>query len=153
MADPARSASWSALFFSFLVLQKEIQDVQYLAAMNPTAGSFTVDPRLQGLFATFSCLLPSKKNLSYVYTAVLEHHFSPFGSSVAELVPKLIKATIELHDWVSLKFIPSSRKFHYQFNLRDLSAVFQAARGRRRSSTDHRRRSRGEAQPRAEPLY
>jgi dynein heavy chain len=105
--------------------KKEIQDVQYLAAMNPTAGSFTVDPRLQGLFATFACLLPSKKNLSYIYTSVLTHHFTPFGAAIAELVPKLIKATIELHDSVSLKFIPSSRKFHYQFNLRDLSSVFQ----------------------------
>ena len=105
--------------------KKEVQDVQYLAAMNPTAGSFTVDPRLQGLFATFACLLPSKKNLSYIYTSVLQHHFNPFGAAIQELVPKLIKATIELHDSVSLKFIPSSRKFHYQFNLRDLSAVFQ----------------------------
>jgi len=105
--------------------RKEIQDVQYLAAMNPTAGSFTVDPRLQGLFATFACLLPSKKTLAYIYTSVLQHHFASFGSNIQELVPRLIKATIELHDSVSLKFIPSTRKFHYQFNLRDLSAVFQ----------------------------
>jgi dynein heavy chain len=34
--------------------KKEIHDVQYLASMNPTAGSFTIDPRLQGLFATFA---------------------------------------------------------------------------------------------------
>jgi len=105
--------------------KKEVQDVQYLAAMNPTAGSFTVDPRLQGLFATFACLLPSKKTLSYIYTEVLQHHFTPFGAAIGELVPKLIKATIELHDSVALKFIPSTRKFHYNFNLRDLSAVFQ----------------------------
>jgi dynein heavy chain len=105
--------------------KKEVQDVQYLAAMNPTAGSFTVDPRLQGLFATFACLLPSKKTLSYIYTSVLTHHFTPFGAAILEMVPKLIKATIELHDSVALKFIPSTRKFHYNFNLRDLSAVFQ----------------------------
>jgi len=105
--------------------KKEIQDVQYLAAMNPTSGSFTIDPRLQGLFATFSCLLPSKKNLTYIYTSVLTHHFAAFGATIQELVPKIIKATLELHDNVSLKFIPSTRKFHYIFNLRDLSAVFQ----------------------------
>ena len=105
--------------------KKEIQDVQYLAAMNPTAGSFTVDPRLQGLFATFACLLPSKKTLSFVYTTMLTHHFAAFSPAIQELVPKIIKATIELHDSVSLKFIPSSKKFHYNFNLRDLSAVFQ----------------------------
>ena len=105
--------------------KKEIQDVQYVACMNPTAGSFTVDPRLQGLFSTFACLLPSKKNLSHIYSTVLLHHFAKFHPSVQEVVPRLIKSTIELHDNVSLKFIPSTKKFHYQFNLRDLSNVFQ----------------------------
>ena len=105
--------------------KKEIQDVQYIACMNPTAGSFTVDPRLQGLFATFACLLPSKRNLTHIYSTVLTHHFKPSAPAVLEAVPKLIKSTIELHDNVSLKFIPSTKKFHYQFNLRDLSNVFQ----------------------------
>ena len=105
--------------------KKEIQDVQYIACMNPTAGSFTVDPRLQGLFATFACLLPSKRNLTHIYSTVLTHHFKAFAPAVLEAVPKLIKSTIELHDNVSLKFIPSTKKFHYQFNLRDLSNVFQ----------------------------
>ena len=105
--------------------KKEIQDVQYIACMNPTAGSFTVDPRLQGLFATFACLLPSKRNLTHIYSTVLTHHFKSFSAPVLEAVPKLIKSTIELHDNVSLKFIPSTKKFHYQFNLRDLSNVFQ----------------------------
>ena len=105
--------------------KKEIQDVQYVACMNPTAGSFTVDPRLQALFATFACLLPSKKNLTHIYGTVLTHHFGKFSAAVTELVPRLIKATIELHDSVSLKFIPSTKKFHYLFNLRDLSNVFQ----------------------------
>ena len=40
--------------------KKDIRDVQYIASMNPTAGSFLVDPRLQGHFATFACLLPSR---------------------------------------------------------------------------------------------
>src|SRR4051812_44727678 len=101
--------------------RKEIQDVQYISSMNPTAGSFTIDPRLQGLFSTFACLLPSKKNLQSIYGTVLQNHFASFPGSIQELVPRLVKATIELHDTVALKFIPSSKKFHYQFNLRDLS--------------------------------
>jgi hypothetical protein len=38
--------------------------------------------------------------------------------------PLLVNACIELHDAVSSKFLPSSKKFHYQFNLRDLSGIF-----------------------------
>lgn len=33
---------------------KEIHNVQYVAAMNPTAGSFTINPRLQRHFAVFA---------------------------------------------------------------------------------------------------
>jgi len=105
--------------------KKEIHDVQYLACMNPTAGSFTIDERLQGQFATFSCLMPQMGVLNYIYRSVMDHHFSVFSKPIADLSELLVKATIELYDAISLKFMPSSRKFHYTFNLRDLSAVFQ----------------------------
>ena len=39
--------------------QKVLLNTQYLAAMNPTAGSFIVNPRLQRLFATFAIGLMS----------------------------------------------------------------------------------------------
>ncbi|EMP26627.1 Dynein heavy chain 11, axonemal [Chelonia mydas] len=39
------------------LMVKEIHNCQYVACMNPTAGSFTINPRLQGiLFATPECL-------------------------------------------------------------------------------------------------
>ena len=33
--------------------------MQYVACMNPTAGSFTITPRLQRHFATFAVQMPS----------------------------------------------------------------------------------------------
>ena len=33
---------------------KEIHNVQYVGAMNPTAGSFTINPRLQRHFSVFA---------------------------------------------------------------------------------------------------
>ena len=33
---------------------KEINNVQYVACMNPTAGSFTINPRLQRHFSVFA---------------------------------------------------------------------------------------------------
>lgn len=105
--------------------KKEIQDVQYLSAMNPTAGSFTINPRLQAHFATFSCLLPTLANLQTIYGVILAHHLNMFSEACQNLREPIVKATIELHDTVGVKFIPSSVKFHYQFNLRDLSAIFQ----------------------------
>lgn len=34
---------------------KDIHNCQFVACMNPTAGSFTIDPRLQRHFSTFAC--------------------------------------------------------------------------------------------------
>ena len=40
------------------VLQKEVSNVQYLACMNPTAGSFHVTPRMQRHFVTLAVQMP-----------------------------------------------------------------------------------------------
>ena len=41
------------------------------------------------------------------------------------MAPKLVDATVDLHKHVMNTFLPSAVKFHYQFNLRDLSNVTQ----------------------------
>ena len=39
---------------------KEIHGVQYVACMNPTSGSFTINPRLQRHFSVFAVSFPGK---------------------------------------------------------------------------------------------
>lgn len=41
------------------VVMKEVTNTQYVACMNPTAGSFQVTPRMQRHFATFAVQMPS----------------------------------------------------------------------------------------------
>ena len=43
--------------------QKEIHNVQYVACMNPTAGSFTINPRLQRHFTVFAISFPGMEAL------------------------------------------------------------------------------------------
>lgn len=50
------------------VVQKEISNVQYAACMNPTAGSFSITPRMQRHFATFAVPMPSADSLKYAVT-------------------------------------------------------------------------------------
>ena len=50
-----------------------------------------------------------------------------FDSEVVKLSGKLVDATIELHRHVMNNFLPSAVKFHYQFNLRELSSITQVA--------------------------
>ena len=42
---------------------KEIHNVQYVACMNPTAGSFTINSRLQRHFSVFAVSFPGKKHI------------------------------------------------------------------------------------------
>ncbi len=48
-----------------------------------------------------------------------------FDAEVIKLSGKLVDATIELHRHVMNNFLPSAVKFHYQFNLRELSSITQ----------------------------
>ena len=109
--------------------QKDIHNCQYVACMNPTAGSFTINPRLQRHFATFAVVFPSAESLFTIYNAILGDHLENPGNKFPFLVKKLctnvVNATLALHAKVSQVFSPTAIKFHYIFNLRDLTNVFQ----------------------------
>ncbi len=63
-----------------------------------------------------------------IYFSMLDGHLSQgFEPDVAKLSAKLVDATIELHRHVMNNFLPSAVKFHYQFNLRELSNITQAS--------------------------
>lgn len=42
------------------ILQKEVGGTQFVACLNPTAGSFFITPRMQRHFATFAIQMPSQ---------------------------------------------------------------------------------------------
>ena len=70
--------------------------------------------------------MPSAEIVRSIYVAMVEGHLSAkFTPDVSRMSAKLVDATVELHRMVSGFFLTSAVKFHYQFNLRDLSAVVQ----------------------------
>ncbi len=97
--------------------------------MNPTAGSFTINPRLQRHFATFAVSFPTLDSLFTIYNNILSDHLdaptNKFGFLVRKTCANVVNATLALHQKVSQVFMPTALKFHYIFNLRDLSNVFQ----------------------------
>ena len=107
---------------------KDIHNTQYVACMNPTAGSFTINPRLQRHFATFSVVFPTEESLFAIYHSILSGHLedvcNKFPENIQKISPNFVNATIELHRYCSTIFTPTAVKFHYFFNLRDLSQVF-----------------------------
>lgn len=106
---------------------KDIHNVQYVTCMNPTAGSFTIDPRLQRHFCVFALSFPAAEALYTIYYSILSQHLeaSNFHNSVKKLCPVVVQAAVNFQQKVSQTFLPTAVKFHYIFNLRDLSNVFQ----------------------------
>jgi dynein heavy chain len=106
---------------------KEIHNCQYVSCMNPTSGSFTINPRLQRHFSVFAISFPGMDALESIYKQIFEQHLSlnKFSGNCTKLVEPLIKAALNVHQKVSTTFLPTAIKFHYIFNLRDLSNIFQ----------------------------
>lgn len=106
---------------------KDIHNCQYVASMNPTAGSFTINPRLQRQFAVFAVSFPGLDALESIYKQIFEQHLSMnrFVPAAQKIVDPVVKAALAVHTKVSTTFLPTAVKFHYTFNLRDLSNIFQ----------------------------
>lgn len=108
---------------------KDIHNIQFVATMNPTAGSFSIDPRLQRHFCVFAVNFPSYESQLLIYNQILSQHVSntsnKFAISCQKVVEPLINSALSLHQRMSQIFMPTAIKFHYIFNLRDLANVFQ----------------------------
>jgi dynein heavy chain len=103
---------------------KEINNTQVIAAMNPTSGSFDVNPRYQRHFWICSVAFPESGSLTLIYETFLKGHFSKFKQNIQEIIMPLIKAAITLHEKVIGAFKKTAVNFHYEFNIRHLSNIF-----------------------------
>ncbi|XP_054427204.1 dynein axonemal heavy chain 9 isoform X2 [Pteronotus mesoamericanus] len=106
---------------------KEIMNVQYVSCMNPTAGSFTINPRLQRHFSVFALSFPGADALPSIYSTILTQHLKlgNFPASLQKSAPQLIHLALTFHQKIAATFLPTAIKFHYIFNLRDFANIFQ----------------------------
>jgi dynein heavy chain len=108
---------------------KDIHNVQFVSCMNPTAGSFTINPRLQRHFCVFAVSFPSQEACTHIYHSIISQHFgaehNKFSRNVMKLSTFLVDAAVFLHQKVASTFLPTAVKFHYTFTLRDMSNIFQ----------------------------
>ena len=72
---------------------------------------------------------PHNESLNSIYSQILSQHFANpeyrFHASIGRLVNSVVAASLAVHHKCSQVFLPTAVKFHYIFNLRDLSNVFQ----------------------------
>ena len=104
---------------------RDIQNVQAVSCLNPTAGSFYIDPRLQRSYCTYAVQMPAVESLFVIFNSILMGHFSTFAPDIQKKGEEITKATMDLQTQVSSTFFPTAIKFHYIFNLRDVGNIFE----------------------------
>ncbi|XP_025789014.1 dynein heavy chain 10, axonemal [Puma concolor] len=104
---------------------KSIRDLGFIAAMGKAGGGRNeVDPRFISLFNVFNVPFPSEESLHLIYSSILKGHTSVFHESIMAVSDKLTFCTLALYKTIVQDLPPTPSKFHYIFNLRDLSRIF-----------------------------
>ena len=67
---------------------------------------------------------PSEESLKKIYCSILDGHLNPFKKEVRNLSSKITDCTMELYSSIVRELPPTPSKFHYIFNLRDLSRIY-----------------------------
>ena len=106
---------------------KFIVDLIFMAAMlHPGGGKNDIPNRAKRHFHVMNVTLPSVASINQIFGAMGEAKFAESGlPAVQELSRSLVPMTIAIWEKVKTKMLPTPAKFHYLFNLRDLSRVFQ----------------------------
>lgn len=105
---------------------KHIKDVFLMAAMGPPGGGRTViSRRLQSRFNLINMTFPTESEIVRIFGSMISQKLSEFDDEFRTLGDTMTKATIQMYESITQRFLPTPTKIHYLFNLRDISKVFQ----------------------------
>lgn len=108
------------------LLLRDIVDVLYVGCISPTAGGNNrVDPRVLSLYNTFNISQPKPDSIELIYNSILKKSLTEFNEDVQQSIDSITKATIKLYLDCKEKLPRTPAKFHYTFNLRDISRIYE----------------------------
>ena len=105
---------------------KDITDMLlFTGAAPPGGGRAAVTPRFVRHFNVLCVPPASEQALALIFESILGGFLAKFEPEVQKMCKGVVGATIDVYNKISLELLPTPSKFHYTFNLRDISKVFQ----------------------------
>eukprot|EP00754_Rhynchopus_humris_P030089 Rhum_TRINITY_DN15257_c1_g1::Rhum_TRINITY_DN15257_c1_g1_i3::g.146501::m.146501/K10408/DNAH; dynein heavy chain, axonemal len=107
-------------------------DMQYAGAMLiPGGGKNDIPNRLKRHFAVYCVPLPSDASLNMIFGKILTSRFHQSGAdgnypqNVKDVSDNLTNMSVAFWKKIQARMLPTPAKFHYTFNLRDLTNIVQ----------------------------
>ncbi|KAL7729890.1 hypothetical protein ACLKA6_014739 [Drosophila palustris] len=106
---------------------KKFKDMTFYAAMGTAGGGRNeVDPRFISMFSTYNIVFPNDESLIQIYSSIFKGHlnYTKFQKRFMMIADMIVVMTLKLFKMVIVDLPPTPSKFHYIFNLKDLSRIF-----------------------------
>jgi dynein heavy chain len=87
-------------------------------------GRNEVDARFISKFAVINLQFPLETTLKHIYGSILNGHLEKFAEKVKNVANVVVQMTLDLFKVAVVEFPPTPSKFHYIFNLKDLSRIY-----------------------------
>jgi dynein heavy chain len=87
-------------------------------------GRNEVDARFISKFAVVNLQFPLEATLKHIYGSILDGHLRSFPAKVQEVSEVVVQMTLDLFKIVTIELPPTPSKFHYIFNMKDLSRIY-----------------------------
>ncbi|TNJ29738.1 IAD-1alpha dynein heavy chain [Giardia muris] len=121
------------------LMWRKIHDVLVLGCCKPVGGSSNkLDARFISNFSVLNISTPIEDSLLHIYNSILtthmknaNYHFDPSGDQetsyryIDTISNRITSATLSVYNGILQGLSPTPSRFHYLFNLRDLSRVYE----------------------------